>query len=71
MEDAGSVQSFIKELYDRKLDFEIFNEKRGVSGGTFGTYFWSGEGVALLKFLMRRGEFPEVFSKLIFGVVKV
>ena len=47
VEDAGSVQSFIKELDDRKLDFEIFNEKRGVSGGTFGTYFWSGEGVAL------------------------
>ena len=47
VEDAGSVQSFIKELDDRKLDFEIFNEKRGVSGGVFGTYFWSGEGVAL------------------------
>lgn len=47
VEDAGSVQSFIKELDDRKLDFEIFNEKRKVSGGTFGTYFWSGEGVAL------------------------
>lgn len=47
VEDAGSVQSFIKELDERKLDFEIFNEKRGVSGGTFGTYFWSGEGVAL------------------------
>ena len=47
VEDAGSVQSFIKELDERKLDFEIFNEKRGVSGGVFGTYFWSGEGVAL------------------------
>ena len=47
VEDAGSVQSLIKELDERKLDFEIFNEKRGVSGGTFGTYFWSGEGVAL------------------------
>lgn len=47
VEYATSVQSFIKELDDRKLDFEIFNEKRGVSGGTFGTYFWSGEGVAL------------------------
>ena len=43
VEDAGSVQSFIKELDERKLE----------------------------KFLMRRGEFPEVFSKLIFGVVKV
>lgn len=47
VEDAGSVQSFIKELDERKLDFEIFNEKRGVSGGVFETYFWSGEGVAL------------------------
>lgn len=47
VEDAGSVQSLIKELDERKFDFEIFNEKRGVSGGTFGTYFWSGEGVAL------------------------
>lgn len=47
VEDAGSVQSLIKELDERKLDFEIFNEKRGVSGGVFGTYFWSGEGVAL------------------------
>lgn len=47
VEDAGSVQSFINELDERKLDFEFFNEKRGVSGGTFGTYFWSGEGVAL------------------------
>ena len=47
VEDAGSVQSFINELDERKLDFEIFNEKRGVSGGVFETYFWSGEGVAL------------------------
>ena len=47
VEDAGSVKSFIKELDERKLDFEIFNEKRGILGGTFGTYFWSDEGVAL------------------------
>lgn len=46
VEDAGSVQSFIKELDERKLDFEIFNEKRGVSGGVFGTYFWSSKGIA-------------------------
>lgn len=46
-EDAASVQSLIEELDERKLDFEFFNEKRGVSGGTFGTYFWSDEGVAL------------------------
>lgn len=47
VEDAASVQSLIEELDDRKLDFEIFNEKRGVSGGAFGTYFWSSKGVAL------------------------
>lgn len=46
VEDASSVQSLIEELDDRKLDFEIFNEKRGVSGGAFGTYFWSSKGIA-------------------------
>ena len=47
VEDTGSVNGFIEELSERNLGFVTLNKKREVSGGIFGTYFWSSKGIAL------------------------